>query len=83
MDRERKIMVEVTPQEYNKIVSGALDSSGLSNEDLMLELVRRCANKKMSTVESFYSWSGQLKVITGELRINDNTTIEFSIKSRE
>jgi len=80
---ERKIMVEVTPQEYNKIVSGALDSSSLSDEDLMGELLKRCTCKKVSTEKGFYEWSGQFRAISGALKINDKTTIDFVIKTME
>lgn len=81
--KDRKIMIEVTPEEYEKIVNGSLDtSSSLSNDELMSELIKRSSNKKTTTAENFYSWEGQFKVLTGALKINNDTTIEYVIKTR-
>lgn len=47
--KDRKILVEVTPEEYEKIVAGNLDATleTFSTEQLIHELTRRTENKKV------------------------------------
>ena len=46
--KDRKILVEVTPEEYEKIVAGNLekDLTLISTQDLLNEIIKRSANVK-------------------------------------
>lgn len=74
-EQPRKIMVEVTPQEYNKIISGGLNNSiqEFSTDQLFSELLRR-ANVNIDAVQ--HGSTEYKKFICGDLRL----IIDISVK---
>lgn len=82
-------MVEVTPQEYQKIVSGKFDRelTEFNTEELVAEIIRRSNNVRTLSSKST-PWEpipvyAQVKV--GEISITDkehNIDIEFSWTSK-
>ena len=79
---ERKIMVEVTPEEYEKIVSGGLNKTEISTEDLVKILLSRSTDKQNRMMDDMLS--GRRIIITnGSLKINDRSSLEFIYKVKE
>lgn len=81
---DRKIMVEVTPQEYNKIIAGGLDLKDASTKDLVNELLTRLNDRKVSTQNNFYSYGigGMESIITGNIKIDEMTSVEVRYYTR-
>ena len=82
MDTVRKIMVEVTPEEYRKIIAGALDISSMSTSEIVGELIRRSENKKIDTYKD-YLHDGHVTVVKGSVKLNDKSDFDFTFTSRE
>lgn len=78
MDSLRKILIEVTPQEYQMIMSGNFNGlDKVKTVDLVFELERRCKEKGTSDRKFIQDkWTGQNFLnIKGELRENDTRFI--------
>ena len=79
MDKVRTIMVEVTSQEYQKIVAGVLDISTYDTNELVSELVRRCNDKEYST-QYAYDLLHKYEVIIGSFKLNDGSSFKFELR---
>lgn len=82
MDTVRKIMVEVTPEEYRKIVAGALDISSMSTSEIVGELIRRSENKKIDTYKD-YRLDRHVTIVEGSVKSNDKSDFNFTFTTRE
>ena len=82
MDTVRKIMVEVTPEEYRKIIAGALDISSMLTNDIVGELIRRSADKKIDTYKD-YLHDRHVTVIKGSIKLDDKSDFDFTLVARE
>lgn len=82
MDTVRKIMVEVTPEEYRKIIAGALDISSMSASEIVGELIRRSENKKIDTYKD-YLYDRHVTVVKGSVKLNDKSDFDFTFTTRE
>ena len=74
MEQVRKILIEVTPQEYQLIMSGNFNGlEQVKTAELILELERRCKEKGTSKRQFGQNqWTGQNYLnIKGELREDD------------
>ena len=78
---DRKIMVEVSPEEYRKIVAGALDISSMSNDEIVYELIKR-SQKEVDKYKD-YQADSYVTVIRGRLKVNDKTIISFTVTTNE
>jgi len=72
--KDRKILVEVTPEEYEKIVAGNLeqDLTKVSDVDLLVELIKRSKNiHEIDTYQTMYSRYTTAKAGTFEIKIDN------------
>lgn len=82
---ERKIMIEVTQEEYNKIIGGALDDKpnesvlNLTNEQLQYILLRKCIDKNVRVQQDRISMKSY-DITSGTIIFDDKTSLEFILK---
>ena len=82
MDTVRKIMVEVTPEEYRKIIAGALDISSMSASEIVGELIRRSEDKKIDTYKD-YQHDRYVTVVNGSVKLDDKSDFDFTLTTRK
>ena len=82
MDTVRKIMVEVTPEEYRKIIAGALNISSMSTSEIVSELIRRSEDKKIDTYKD-YRYDKHVTVVEGSVKLDDKAGFNFTFTTRE
>ena len=75
---DRKVLLEVTHEEYEKIMNGALNVSNASTDELIEEIVRRTDKEDKRILHNPYNG---IVTVSGTVRGNtkklDYTTVEI------
>jgi len=86
--KDRKILVEVTPEEYEKIVAGNLDATleTFSTEQLVNELTKRTEDKRVVSAGYNMASMASKEILVGTIELSKDRALseiqvfEWSLK---